>query len=183
MSTPDPRPRPQYGEYASPDEALAAARARDPWAPPSTPPVTSAPQQPAAATRAPSRTDRSWTLVLLVLGGFFTAYAILTMTTLDVNFEQFYEVYGIEGSHQVTPVEPIAAGVVIVSHLALLVGSVILARRRLQAGRLAFWIPLAAGAIASVIFFVAFAAIVAADPNIMEYMNSIPALPVPTPTP
>lgn len=183
MSTPDPRPRPQYGEYASPDEALAAARARDPWAPPTTPPVTSTPQRQAATTRAPSRADRSWTLVLLVLGGFFTAYAILTMTTLSENFEQFYAVYGIEGTHQVSPVEPVAAGVVIVSHLALLVGSVILARRRLQAGRLAFWIPLVAGAIASVVFFVAFATIVAADPNIMEYMNSIQTLPTPTPTP
>ena len=181
--TPAPRPRPQYGEYATPDEALAAARARDPWPAPTAPTASPAPVAPPAAVRAPSSIDRTITIALLVFGGFSTAYAIATMLTLRENFATLYTAYGIDGIHQAGPVDSVAATLVIVSHVALLAGAVLLARTRLKAGRLSFWIPLTAGAIASVIFFVAFAVIIAADPNLVEFLQSTPTLPAPSTAP
>ncbi|MFT4136318.1 DUF6264 family protein [Microbacterium sp.] len=171
MSTPDPRPRPQYGEYATPEEQRA--RIQQPAAP------VSAPQprvQSAPATTVgprPSRTaDRIVTLVLLAYGLFTVVTAIPQLIDFGAFAQTWMQVVEIDASF--TNVAQgrlwglIGAAVFGVGWLATALWS----WRSLSRRRITWWIPLV-GAIATfVIASVCLTVPLLGDPAIAEHFAS-----------
>lgn len=155
-------PRPQYGEYATPERQQELMRRGMPAAPPTSAAASAAPVSRAPLTsptptthaaRPSRRADRVLTIVLLGYGLFtvvtgipqFIDYAALVQTTMEVG--------GIEG--EFTNVEQgrlwglIAALVFAVGWLI----TAVLSWLQLRAQRLAWWIPLV-GAIVTFLFVI-----------------------------
>lgn len=167
----DSRPTPQYGEYATPEEVAAlrgvpleevqpAVVVRAPG-----PPRPAAPDAPTAATRIGFRRyDRAVTIAMLVFG----ALNSLQYAGPLLDFETFLEVATVG-----TPTESIdfgdAArvgglvlfGVSLVLFVVAVAASILLMRRR----KLAFWVPLTAGALVAVTWVVVIVAIVMLTPD------------------
>lgn len=153
-----PPAQPRYGEYAPPGYV---------------PPVYE--QYPGAAAPVPAqapggRRRRTWdvvlTIVLLVLGLIGTALglvyaAILTTPGLldEALRQQGYG--GFSGEIGDAPT------IIIVSHIALYLVAVVLSIVLLVKRFIAFWVPLAAGVIAAVIFWVTLTGVLLSDPNLV----------------
>jgi hypothetical protein len=161
---PDSRPLPQYGEYATPEEvaALRGVPLEPVVPPPAVAPVGVAPRRPAVT--GARRYDRPVTIALLLFGLInFVQYAPIVL-----DFETF-----LERATVGTPTESIdfgdAArvggfvlfGVTLLLFLVALLVSVLLLRRR----RIAFWVPLTAGALAVLTWVLVLIAIVVQTPD------------------
>jgi len=153
-------PVPRYGEYA-PAGYVPPAPAADttPYPAPAGYPVYAA---------AGGRRRRTWdlvlTIVLLVLGlfgmGIGLLYAVILSdpTLLDTIFQQ-QGLDGFNGTVGAAPAVIVASHVIL--YLAVLGGSIPL----LLSKRIAFWLPLAAGVIAAIIFWTALGSVFLSDPN------------------
>lgn len=153
---PEPRPRPQYGEYATPEEqrariqrpevteALEAGVAPQPEPPVSTP--ASAPV-PAAGTRPGALRGPLWDRV--ITGGLLAYGLVSTVSTIMqlLDFPRYAEsaaaVLGVDATYT-----NLQAGYVWGAAAALVYGigwllTALLTWRRLRRGRIAFWIPIA----------------------------------------
>lgn len=161
---PDSRPAPQYGEYATPEE-VAALRGipLPPTVPAPAVPRADDPPRRSAATGA-RRFDRPVTIALLLFG----LINVVQYAPILLDFETF-----LERATVGTPTEPIdfgdAArmgglvlfGVTLVLLLVAVLASVLLLRRR----RVAFWVPLTAGALAVLTWVLVLIAIVVQTPD------------------
>lgn len=155
----DPRPRPQYGEYAPPGYV---------------PPVPAHPiepvrqSEPAGVKRETPRWDRILTIALLGVGAFGAYTGIMDGLFLHDRLTQVFEMQGLDDFSGQTAV----AGVVIwVSHALLYLVAIVLSVRRLRAGRSAFWVPLVCGVVAALIFTTAAVAAIISDPDfVTRYM-------------
>lgn len=164
---PDPRPRPQYGEYADPA----------PVSPPSyAPPVVIAsPEAPAAATRT-ERPRRTWDVVLTTLLLALAVYDVIggfsTFATLAPAIQVMFDQTGV-GEFTATAVAQqwgfIAnAGRIAILVIVILVSLLLVARRRI-----AFWVPLAGGALAVILAVVCIAVIIVSDPAYLAYLTAV----------
>ena len=145
----DPRPRPQYGEYATAEEVAALRGVPvEALAPPPPPPRRAvAPPAPTGARRF----DRPVTIALLVFGLFNLIQSIPVYrdlpATLDVVVRDFrmgsYDLSGVEFGEAAR----IGGWVLIAISAVLLVAASWVSYRVLRAGRIAFWIPLVAVAL------------------------------------
>ncbi|UUT35566.1 DUF6264 family protein [Microbacterium elymi] len=188
MTTPDPRPRPQYGEYASPEEQRAhiahptehahAQPSPDAVAPatrPATRPAASAaaPARPGAEGRASSHpVDRIVTLALLGYGVINVILSVFSFLDLAAVADQTYKLMGIPGSFTDTSAARIWG---IVAAVVLVLGYLVtaaLALRRLRRGRIAWWIPLVGAAITYILVSVCMAVPLMSDPAFLEYLLS-----------
>lgn len=142
---PDPRPAPQYGEYATPEE-VAALRGAAPDPPPPTVPEVRTPRTEAPRGSAARRWDRPITVALI-------AFGVLNLVQYAgplLDFEYFLEI-----ATKGTFAESVDFGagarigglVLFVLCLVLLLGSTAIAVLRLRRDRIAFWVPLVAGAL------------------------------------
>lgn len=150
MTSADPRPdgraAPRYGEYATPEEVAALVEAAPPAAPASAPAGVAAGSAVPGSRRGARRYDRPITIALLVLGVInLVQYASPLLdfaTALDRS---------LTGSpyDAVDFGEPARIGglVLLAVWTALVVGSVVGSYLLLRRGRVAFWVPLAAGAL------------------------------------
>lgn len=170
--TPDPRPRPQYGEYSDAPPPVAAPEPLVEHAP--APPTAAAPGAgPSVGAIVRNRWDRMLTVFLLALGTFdvvlnFTAFANFA-NTISISFAQL----GVEDAFSSTE---LAAGVGLAANMirvVLLAVAIVISVRRLRAGRITFWVPLTAGAIAAVALVVCFSIVLANDPASLEYIDSL----------
>ena len=195
-ATPPIPPVPAYGEYASPEHAEAARQAQLP--PAAQQPITAAPQPygqpvqpygqqpygqqpygaqpygqpPLPSGQRPLRTgDMITSIILLAVGFLSTIYAILNAVSLPMQFQLLYEDNGVSGSYEPSVGATVATVVIIASHLILLAVAGIVTPLLIRKRRVSFWVPLVAGAIASLIFFIAVVAVVLADPNLMEVIT------------
>jgi hypothetical protein len=156
----DPRPRPQYGEYAPPGWVSPAADApkaepvelTPPLAPPVAPP-------PPLARRTP-RWDRPLTLALLAVGLFGALIGWIVGSELTASLPAALESYGIEPGAMPAWLDT-AGTALVASHLLLYLLAVGLSISLLRAGRPAFWAPLGAGVVAAIIFWSVLSAAVA----------------------
>ncbi|MDR5698862.1 DUF6264 family protein [Agromyces aerolatus] len=192
----DERPRPRYGEYApegwswqppgdehpatdaSPSPAAPAAPAQPEASVTGTPaPSTSA--DPAAPRRAPTW-DRIITIALLVLGAFGAWDTARAMQQLGQQIQTTYTMMGIG---DFTPPEwlPTLSVIGIVVQLSLYATVLGLTILRMRARRIAFWIPLAGGALSVVITVALMAVVVFSDPTYLEFVQS--QIPSPTTAP
>jgi hypothetical protein len=143
----DPRPTPQYGEYATPEE-VAALRGAAVDAPAPTPAPVARTAAPVDAARGSAlrRMDRPITIALIAFG----VLNLIQYAGPLLDFEYFLEV-----ATKGTFAEAIDFGdaariggvVLFVVCLGLVLASGAIAVLRLRRGRVAFWVPLVSGAL------------------------------------
>ena len=174
----DERPRPQYGEYATPEEVEAIRGTPPPPHPDELQPLAPPPQahqrvsppnvsSPVPGTAFPAQRTHAWdafvTVALLVIGvwntvqsvpGFLDFHALLTSATNSGLLS------GIKIPDDLS-VQGVALAVV---DVALLLIAVVGAVLRIRRGRIAFWIPLTAGVLAFLVTVVVITSIVLSDP-------------------
>jgi len=170
-------PAPRWGEYAPVPPAPPAELA---------PPAPGrgaqseqrAPQMPFPGTTsgaAPVRRRRTWDLVLtiaLLAYGFMTVLASLSgAADLGRTVEQVYAIQGL-GTYTPTALAGTLTTVANVAQVALLVLAVWVSYRLLKAGRIAFWVPLAAGALAAVLVGILGLTLMVSDPAFLDYVGS-----------
>ncbi|MFL1999649.1 MULTISPECIES: DUF6264 family protein [unclassified Microbacterium] len=199
MSTPDPddRPRPQYGEYASPEEqrarirqpdatdALLAGQALDaPATSASAPPATLA-EQTRRTTSAPStsalaRPLTGWRLADRIITIGLLAYGLVNVIATSVqlfSFEQYANtILGLFGVDQAFT--NVAQGQLwgTVAGITMIVGWLLTATltwRQLRRGRIAFWIPVAGALVVSIAVSIFITVPILNDPAFSELFNQV----------
>ncbi|QNE47581.1 hypothetical protein F1C58_12165 [Glaciihabitans sp. INWT7] len=181
------RPRPQYGEYATPQEqAKIIAQSLPAVSPLLVPPVdgrpsaAGAPQPPDATTRvigpvpAAGRRPRRWDIVLTaVLLGYATINVIaqlLTKDTLATIVTQFFISQNI-GQYVPTALTASLGETLNVITLGLFVLTVLVTTWMLRRRRVAFWVPIAGGVTATVVALVFVVILLQSDPAFIAYMD------------
>lgn len=193
------RPRPQFGELATPEEQRAAIAVPGAVMSPEPVPVEAdRPAKPSAAAKparspkaAPARSsdsasptgdvvrapvDRFISWGLLGLGLFSVLQSTAALFDLPTVIDAFF------ASADLDPYAPVAAGRVLgLVALAVYVGSWVLAlvvvQRRVARGRSSWWIPLIAGAVANVVVLVCVGAAMMIDPSIAGYIQEMAGTP------
>lgn len=125
-------------------------------------PVASTPTNSAAnatsqnvAGARPNRVDRIVTIMLLAVGSYFALSMALTLSQFTLEFSRVAEGLGVEdfvAPPMLNTLGTVGAILVLAIYAIVLIFSI----RRLRARKLTFWAPLAAGALAWVVFFVLF---------------------------
>jgi hypothetical protein len=193
----DSRPRPQFGEYASPEEQRARIaepideqRAEELGIAPVVPverqprqqheptlreqtrePGVVQPGAPTVAAKRPVAGDRLATSILLglgLVGLIVTMPGLLDLPGLIRPALVRMGVSGYSSDGLASAMGILALGL----QIALWVGAIILSSRSLRAGRLTFWIPLVAGVAANLVVVICLAVAMGADPAFMEYVRS-----------
>lgn len=196
----EPRPRPQFGEYASPEEQRAhiaepvdEQRAEELGIAPVVPvdrrsvePTlreqtrqaspqgsSSAPtsSQGADGARRPVTGDRLATSILLGLGLIGLIVTMPSLLDLPGLIRPALVQLGVSGYSS----DGLASAMGILAlglQIAIWIGAVLLSLRSLRAGRLTFWIPLVAGVVANIVVIVCLAIAMGADPAFIEYVRS-----------
>ena len=185
------RPRPQYGEYATPQEqAKIIADSLPPVSallvPPTARPLTgggSGHRPPDAATRvsanapvrpATPRRTRRWDLVLTAV---FLGYAsvnviaqLVSRDTLATIVTQFFVAQGI-GVYTPTTLTTTLGNVLNIVTLALFVVTVLATTWMLRRGRVAFWVPIVGGVAATTVALVFVVILLQSDPMFTAHLN------------
>lgn len=167
--------RPQYGEYATPEEQRELAGLPPVEAAPEASVVQAAPAAPAEPAKVTSAARRPWdriiTIALLVYGVinvFMTAMSYLDLPTL---MNRSMEILGIEGQFS-----NFAQGKTwgTAAAVVLFVGWVITALvslRRLRRGKITWWVPLVGAAVTLLIATICITVPMMNDPAFVEYLN------------
>lgn len=196
----EPRPRPQFGEYASPEEQRARIaepideqRAEELGIAPVVPieakpeptlreqtrqapqaPAPDGPSSPVALPpggRRPVTGDRLATSLLLGLGLVGLIVTMPNLLDLPGIIRPALVQLGVSGYSS----DGIASAMGILAlglQIAIWIAAVVLSMRSLRTGRLTFWIPLVAGVAANIVLFICFAVAVGADPAFMEFVRA-----------
>lgn len=151
---PDPRPRPQFGEYATPEEQRARIRQPDASLVYEPAPVVDAPAavpaaaSPAVAPAARSRAiDRIVTFALLAYGLVTVISSFPALTDFSGYAETMFDLLGVDAALS-DPEAGRAWG--IAAAVVLAVGWIVTASLswlNLRRGRLSWWIPLVGGVV------------------------------------
>ncbi len=179
-------PAPQYGEFATPQDeerAAAAAAARTPRAlagspapasplPPasSLPPASPTPLWP--ARRKPRRWDLVVTSVLLGYAAVNVLAQLFSGSTLATVMTEFYRAQGI-GTYTPTALAQNLGTVLNVVTIVLLIVTVFATWWMMRRGRIAFWVPLVGGAVATIVALVFVAVLLQGDPAFISYMDGL----------
>ncbi|MFF0909919.1 DUF6264 family protein [Microbacterium sp. HMH0099] len=180
MSDIDPRPRPQYGEYATPEEqqariqrpevteALEAGQAPQPEKPA---PVASA-ASPAAPLGRGARIDRGVTFGLLIYGLITVITTIPQLLDFPTTAETLAERMGATD----TSFTNLGAGFVLGAVAAAIYGigwlaTAALTWRRLKRGRISFWVPLAGFAVTTFLASIVIMFALLGDPGFIASLS------------
>ena len=125
-----------------------------------------APQQ----ARRTKTADVTITCILLTLGLFGMLTGIATGTTLGPALQQEYAKYGLTftGGARLPGIELALA----ISHVALFLAALGISIPLMVKRRTAFWVPLVAGVIAAIIFWVLIISLIAGDPALIHAINA-----------
>lgn len=163
--------RPQYGEYATPEEQRRLA---------GLPPVDAAVEAPVTVVAAPAAVaarpagrpwDRILTIALLaygVINVFMTGMSYLDLATL---MNESMRILGIEGeftNFAQARVWGTAAAIVLVIGWVL---TAWLSMRRLRRGRITWWLPLVGAAVTTMVTSVCIAVPMMGDPAFIAYLT------------
>lgn len=174
----DERPRPQFGEYATPEAQRDAIKVpldhnedipvQSHVSPSSHITVQDAPQ---AHPRASSG-DRVATIALLGIGLITIFMTIPALVNLPEAMGPAFIQLGI-GTFTATEFALTLGWGALITESVLLILAGWLSLRALRRGKLAWWIPLVFGVIANIVVFAAIAIAMTADPAFMEYVNQM----------
>ncbi len=177
---PDPgaRPRPAYGEYATPEEQRARirqpdARQAEPAATPAPAPVVSEPIAAAAsAERTPPR-DRIVTLILLAIGAANVLTSVFSYLDLAPVIQQAMETLGIPGEFSSFAAARTWGAIAAVILVAGYVLTVVWALSRMRARRLSWWIPIVGAVVTMLVVTICLTVPIMGDPAFVEYLDSM----------
>lgn len=183
----DERPRPQYGEYATPEEQRARIRQPDATfdldagkAPDAAPPAPSPARAAGPVARNPRAMDRVATIALLAIGLFEVLRSIPGFVDPNELLTQLLTQFGVDGgltdAAGARAWGEAAAILLAVGWFATAGVSV----WNLRAGRLSFWIPLVGGVVFTLLASVLLVVPLMSDPGLMQQLSGI--TPVPTPS-
>ena len=165
---PDVRPLPQYGEYATPEEVAALRGVPDAAPPPRVERPVSVPEPRGSRWR---RLDRPITIALIAFG----AINLLQYSAAFLDFEGFLETVT-EGTVaekiDFTDAARLGGVVLFLLCLVLLVTSSAAAVLLLRRGRVAFWVPLVAGAITVLAWVIVLGVILVQTPGAFPLTGS-----------
>lgn len=193
----DERPRPQYGEYASPEDQRA--HIRDPHAnphyqPPEAempPPGAAAAPRPDAvrpdasgaplapscdaatpgARKRPRTWDRSLTWVLIAMGLLNLALSVSSYLNMGPSLQAAYTQLGI-GHFGATAIAGPAGIALTVVQAVIWVATAVLARLSLRRGRVSFWIPLVGAFVSYVALVAVLLIVVLNDPAFTTFVTT-----------
>ena len=171
----EPRPRPQYGEYATPEEQRSRIRQPDPVLLPPVEPVPVAPRPGPVAgpARPPLRSDRLVTLILLGMGAVNVLFSAPSFFDLSGAFTRTMATMGIPGEFTNTGAAQLWGAIAAVSLVVGYLVTAFAAWRRLRAGRISWWIPLV-GAIATyAVVVVCLMVPLTGDPAFQQYVGTL----------
>ncbi|GAA1438492.1 DUF6264 family protein [Leifsonia poae] len=198
---PDERPRPQFGELAPegwvwrpPADAdrLDTARKPEPVVaehpepvqrlprPGDYPPPTDPALRPPQLRRDAPRWNLGWTLSLLIVGFLGMSYSIGVINAFPSAIQL---VHSTENLGDYTP-DPAVPGILITGSIVMVVlwaGSAALSIWLLTQRRLAFYVPLIAGALALVAMIVFLSVALATDPALLSFYSGVTPSSTPTP--
>ncbi|PSL39968.1 hypothetical protein CLV49_3623 [Labedella gwakjiensis] len=187
-----PRPRPQFGELATPEEQRAAIAVPIDAAAAESVPVADVPAKDVPETLAEQKVTRakqsrgeqketadggvrapvdrfaSWALLGVGLFNILTSSSALI--DLPAAITQFFAADGLD------PYGPVLAGRVLgigalVVNVALWILTLMIVQRRVNAGRTSWWIPIVVGVAANVILLVCVGAAMMIDPSVLDYVQ------------
>lgn len=187
------RPRPQYGEYATPEEQRARIAEPPKWmlepeaaAAPGAPGVTddaarpstqAPPPVPGAAVVAPKkRADRFVTLALLAIGLYTVLSSVFTATDFRAFSAQWMEIAEIDGTFTNIDQGTLMLQISVAVMAAVWVITAWLSFRLIARGRISWWIPLVGGVVANLISSVLIGIALLGDPAVMDYITGGGAL-------
>lgn len=193
IDTPPTRPRPKYGEYATPHEVdIARGIQLDRGAnehvdrlaaplPPGHPAKKSAARPPARpsapppgrpfAARHPGQASPLLTVLLLVFGIWNTVTSIPSFLDLGAALSQGLESAGY-GSITFGATAHVAGIVLLVFSFLVLIAAVGVSLRRIREGRSSFWVPLVAGGVWVLGLVVGMTIVVANTPGIAAVLQN-----------
>ncbi|MFB7251930.1 DUF6264 family protein [Microbacterium sp. NPDC056234] len=168
-----PAQRPQYGEYATPEEQRRLAG----LPPVDAAPVAEVPTAPAAPTapEAPARRgniDRIVTIALLAYGLVNVVMTAISYLDLPAVLQQSMQILGIEGEFSNFTQGRLWGGIAAV---VLVIGyalTVLLAFRRLRAGKRSWWVTLVGAVATMIVVTVCIMIPMLADPVFVQYLQS-----------
>lgn len=193
------RSRPEFGEYASPEEQRAAIRApvdyssgvplrepalpgRDPaarnmdgfdphaWeAPSGHTPYTGYPPPPARNLGHP--VDRAATFALFAVGLINILSGAGRTLNLSGTMTDSLRLMGVSSTIPDTPDIARLGALLVISQLVLWVAALAWSIRRVMRGRLAFWIPLLAAVLAGIVMVTVYAVILLHDPGFVQFVQ------------
>lgn len=185
-NTPD-RPRPQYGEYATPEQLAAArgltlAQMQDQITPPrvAVPADSAAPAAATAAAQsadaaAPAQkrrlVDRAVTIGLLVFGLFYTLLNIPGFLAMSETMQLSYDFMGY-GEFRATDLAATLGVVAAVLQVAIWLVTASVSFAMMKRGRAAWWVAVAGGMVALIAFAVISTIILSGDPTFVEMLNN-----------
>jgi hypothetical protein len=164
--------RPQFGEYATPEEQ----RVRAGLPPVEQVPVASAPvPQPEAAPPAARRVGRMITTMLLGIGLVNVMYSIPGFLDLSATFDQTLRMLGLEGSFSNFAAAKTWGAVALVVMVAGYAVTVWLSVRRIRRTRTSWWVPLVGFLATMLLVSVCLSVPMFGDPAFLHGMLTPPA--------
>ncbi|WP_460799170.1 DUF6264 family protein [Microbacterium sp. GXF0217] len=169
-----PAPRPQYGEYATPEEQRRLAGLPEPDAVPvvSEQPV---PQAMPAAPAAPARqgnADRIVTIALLAYGLVNVVMSAISYLDLPTVLQQSMDILGIEGDFTNFASARLWGGIAAV---VLVIGyalTVLVAFRRLRVAKRSWWVPLVGAVVTMILVTICIMIPMIGDPTFAAYLQT-----------
>lgn len=168
--------RPQFGEYATPEEQRERA---------GLPPITSesaapyAPQTPqipqAQPARAGGSAGRIVTIVLLALGLFNVLSSAPRFLDLPATFDDTMKLFGIDGTFTDSAAARTWGIVALLVLIAGYAATVWLSLRRLRAGRSSWWVPLVGFVVTTFLVSICLTVPMLGDPAFTQSLLTPPA--------
>ena len=176
----DERPRPQYGEYATPAE-VAEARGPLPAVEPAPAPVaqrpaSDVPPRPTVArpsVRPVSRWDRPFTIALLAAGVVNVIGSISVYLDLARSLRTAFAQLGATGLKLDGPEIPAIGVAMVVADSVLIVAAIILAALLIRRGRRAIWVPIVAFAVHGIVINLLVLPVVLNDPGYATLLHNL----------
>jgi hypothetical protein len=173
--------RPQYGEFASPEQQAKAMG--KPWPPVVEKPAVAAQHSTAsraqplagmtpgsAALTRPRRWDVTVTVALLVYGLYSVIAGFFQFRDLGSVLNGVFAAQGI-GDYTPTAQTTTLGTVIMVSNVVIYAIAVAITLPLLRRGKLAFYVPLIAGALAGIVVATCMVVLIFADPAFIAYAN------------
>lgn len=188
----DKRPRPQFGEYATPEQQRAAIRvpASDnnepvpvadhtpPHARAAAPGTSGTASTPSASQHvdpqiaaARRRADRLATYILLGVGLLSVLSTIPTLLQLPQVITDVFDQFGIDAFTQLAVAQTMAWILLAVQAL-LWVLALVLSLRAIKRERTSWWIPFVIGVVANLVLIIGISLTMVSDPAFTQYVNS-----------
>lgn len=161
--------RPQYGEFATPEEQRRLAGLPPVEEQPPAPAVAASPE-PVAESREPRRWDRIITIALLVYGVFNVFMTGMSYLDLPVVMNESMRILGIEGEFTNFDQARVWGTIAAIVLVAGWVITALISVRRLRASKLAWWVPLVGAVVTMLVASVCISIPMVGDPAFQAYL-------------